>query len=524
MGYLRRSEPARGYGEPMEATALVLDDGSTRIVLVGADLVGASGTWAQGIRDRIGAAVGRSRRTTFSSTRSTPTRRRRRPAGRRSAATRSGTTKRPATATRSATSLVSAAVEAARRLRPARLGLGRTIADEITVNRRQRRRGRDDPRLEPRRALRPRRRGDPGRRRGRRRDLHRRRVRRPSRRRRAGRAGGIVRLRRPAPRARARLDGGRVRVPPGLRRQHRPVRVVPHRAGARAPLRRAARARRAAARAAATPRADPRRSRCRSPPRSRWRSGVTCRTGEPGRDARRGRAAASRCRCSSRRRSTRSGASARSSSSASPTSRRRASRGRSWNPVVLHVRWAKAVEQRVADGTVERSVEVPVQALRIGGACITAWPCEPFCELGLEVKERSLAPFPVTLGYSNDLSATSPTRARIPVRGLRARRCPAPLRATGAVRPGGGRAARPAFARAHRGALRPEPLSAEAARPGRRDGSLVEAATEAIRAQILQEKLAAGDRLPTERVARRASSASRAPCSARPSRASRRSA
>ncbi len=33
-----------------------------------------------------------------------------------------------------------------------------------------------------------------------------------------------------------------------------------------------------------------------------------------------------------------------------------------WNPVVLHVRWAKAVEQRVADGTVERSVDVPVQS------------------------------------------------------------------------------------------------------------------------------------------------------------------
>ncbi len=58
MGYLRRSEPARGYGQPMEATALVLDDGTTRIVLVGADLVGASGAWAQTIRDRIGAAVG----------------------------------------------------------------------------------------------------------------------------------------------------------------------------------------------------------------------------------------------------------------------------------------------------------------------------------------------------------------------------------------------------------------------------------------------------------------------------------
>ena len=47
MGYLRRSEPTRGYGEPMEATALVLDDGAARLVLIGADLVGASGVWAQ---------------------------------------------------------------------------------------------------------------------------------------------------------------------------------------------------------------------------------------------------------------------------------------------------------------------------------------------------------------------------------------------------------------------------------------------------------------------------------------------
>jgi GntR family transcriptional repressor for pyruvate dehydrogenase complex len=37
------------------------------------------------------------------------------------------------------------------------------------------------------------------------------------------------------------------------------------------------------------------------------------------------------------------------------------------------------------------------------------------------------------------------------------------------------------------------------AAPGRRDGSLVEAATEAIGSQILHGRLAAGDRLPTER-------------------------
>jgi hypothetical protein len=88
-----------------------------------------------------------------------------------------------------------------------------------------------------------------------------------------------------------------------------------------------------------------------------------------------------------------------------------------WNPPSLHVRWAEAVERRVADGTVERALQVPVQAIRIGGACLTAWPCEPFCELGLQVKARSAAPFPVTLGYSNDLLGYVPTRSEYPFGG-----------------------------------------------------------------------------------------------------------
>ena len=58
-----------------------------------------------------------------------------------------------------------------------------------------------------------------------------------------------------------------------------------------------------------------------------------------------------------------------------------------------------------------------MQVLRIGGACISAWPCEPFCELGLEVKERSAAPFPVTLGYSNGLIGYVPTRREYPFGG-----------------------------------------------------------------------------------------------------------
>ena len=80
-------------------------------------------------------------------------------------------------------------------------------------------------------------------------------------------------------------------------------------------------------------------------------------------------------------------------------------------------------------------------------------------------------------------SSATCDEARIPVRGVRAGRGPATLRATGAGRPGGRRAARPAYARAHgelfasRGDERPPDRA--------RDGSLVEAATEAIRPQIM---------------------------------------
>ena len=81
-----------------------------------------------------------------------------------------------------------------------------------------------------------------------------------------------------------------------------------------------------------------------------------------------------------------------------------------WNPPDAHASWARAVEERILNGTVERSVEAPLQAIRIGGLGLAALPCEPFCELGIQIKERASAPFPVVLGYSNDLVGYVPTR------------------------------------------------------------------------------------------------------------------
>lgn len=72
-----------------------------------------------------------------------------------------------------------------------------------------------------------------------------------------------------------------------------------------------------------------------------------------------------------------------------------------WNPVWIHAEWARRCEERLREGPwTER--ETSLQALRIGDVGILAWPCEPFCELGIEAKERAAAPFPLALGYTND--------------------------------------------------------------------------------------------------------------------------
>jgi len=43
-----------------------------------------------------------------------------------------------------------------------------------------------------------------------------------------------------------------------------------------------------------------------------------------------------------------------------------------------------------------------VQAIRIGDAALVAIPGEPFVELGLEIKRRSVAPYTFVVGYAND--------------------------------------------------------------------------------------------------------------------------
>lgn len=73
-----------------------------------------------------------------------------------------------------------------------------------------------------------------------------------------------------------------------------------------------------------------------------------------------------------------------------------------WNPPSLHLDWARSMAKRIRDGVAEREVRTTVQRIAIGSIELIGLPCEPFCELGLEIKERSQAAFTTTLGYTND--------------------------------------------------------------------------------------------------------------------------
>jgi len=80
-----------------------------------------------------------------------------------------------------------------------------------------------------------------------------------------------------------------------------------------------------------------------------------------------------------------------------------------WNPIEIHVRWAEAVEGRIRDGDVERSLVAPVQVIRIGSVAVVGLPGEPFNEIGTRIKQSSPAEFTICCGYSNEVLGYLPT-------------------------------------------------------------------------------------------------------------------
>jgi hypothetical protein len=58
VGFVRRHQPAQAYGLPLEATALVLEGGATRVAVVGIDTAGIQAPEVDRLRERCAAAIG----------------------------------------------------------------------------------------------------------------------------------------------------------------------------------------------------------------------------------------------------------------------------------------------------------------------------------------------------------------------------------------------------------------------------------------------------------------------------------
>jgi len=87
------------------------------------------------------------------------------------------------------------------------------------------------------------------------------------------------------------------------------------------------------------------------------------------------------------------------------------------NPLEYHVKWAETAVQKLVSGTAETYVDGVLQVVRIGDIAFTAVPGEVFNEIGLAVKDRSVAPFTVFCGYSNEYIAYFPTACEYPYGG-----------------------------------------------------------------------------------------------------------
>jgi neutral ceramidase len=73
------------------------------------------------------------------------------------------------------------------------------------------------------------------------------------------------------------------------------------------------------------------------------------------------------------------------------------------NPLRIHAEWARRLKAELDSGGLPEAISLPLQALRLGSVGIVGLPCEPFAELGLQIKSRAAAPVTIVLGYTNDM-------------------------------------------------------------------------------------------------------------------------
>ena len=78
-------------------------------------------------------------------------------------------------------------------------------------------------------------------------------------------------------------------------------------------------------------------------------------------------------------------------------------------PQMLVVRWAEGVLRKVKAGETDHYLEYPLLGIRLDDFALVAMPGEPFVEIGLGVKQRSKARHTMFAGYANGVQAYLPT-------------------------------------------------------------------------------------------------------------------
>ncbi len=85
--------------------------------------------------------------------------------------------------------------------------------------------------------------------------------------------------------------------------------------------------------------------------------------------------------------------------------------------VAYHARWAEQTEEKIRAGEAPTELDGPITAVRIGDGVIATGPGEIFGEIGLAVKERSPAEVTLYAGYTNGIVTYFPTAAEFPLGG-----------------------------------------------------------------------------------------------------------
>ncbi len=79
--------------------------------------------------------------------------------------------------------------------------------------------------------------------------------------------------------------------------------------------------------------------------------------------------------------------------------------------------WARRTQERVAAGTATPAVDAPIHAIRIGDGVMVTGPGETFSEIGLAVKQRAPGRPTLYCGYANGLVTYFPTADEYPYGG-----------------------------------------------------------------------------------------------------------